>query len=229
VVTEPDPVELTADDIVWPLAWTQNVQGMVNDLTVGWGDTEPQAEVRVTDGPSILRHGLMASRIATQLATEADAEAYANTVVGRRSRPWWEFPTLTVELLRHVDGSVHPKAAELLALQPGDLLRLTGLASSAPALLGRVWVEGWTETIGPDTHRLQLAVSAYGRSGAGLRWVDVPTGLAWRDVDPAVTWRGAAGWDPAGLTPAGSPDGRWVGQPSSRRWIDATGPWDPDA
>jgi hypothetical protein len=219
------PVELTAEDIVWPLAWTQNLQGMVNDLTVAWGSSEPQEEVRVTDAASIARHGVMASRIATQLAVGADAETFANLVVGRRSRPWWELPTLTVELLRHVDGTVHPKAAELLALQPGDgLLLLTGLASSSPSVLGRVWVEGWSETIGPGTHRLELAVSAFGRSGTGTRWVDVPPEVLWRDLDPTLTWRGAASWD-AGTVP----DGRWIGTPSTLRWVDAIGPWDPDA
>jgi hypothetical protein len=204
-------VELNSSQVLWPLSWSQDLQGLVNDLTVGWGAAEPQAEVRVVDQTSIDVHGLYAAKVATQLDTEAAAEAYAQLTVARRARPWWDLPSMTLELVRGVPSL----AAQLLALECSDLLQVTGFPTDAPLQLGRLWVEGWTETITAESWTLQLAVTPYGRTGPAARWVDVPADVTWADVDPDLSWAGAASWDTGT-----SPDGRWLGTPHDLTWAD---------
>jgi hypothetical protein len=204
-------VELTSAQVLWPLSWSQDLQGIVNDLTVSWGAAEPQAEVRMTDTASIAVHGLYAAKVSTQLATQAAADAYALLTVARRARPWWDLPAMTLELVR----GVPELAAQLLALEVSDLLQVTGFPTDAPLQLGRLWVEGWTETVTAESWTLQLAVTPYGRTGPAARWVDVPSDLTWADLDPAMSWAGAASWD----TGAG-PDGRWLGTPHDLTWAD---------
>jgi hypothetical protein len=183
-------LELTSAQVLWPLSWSQDLQGIVNDLTVSWGAAEPQAEVRMTDDASIAVHGLYAAKVSTQLATEAAAESYALLTVARRGRPWWDLPSMTLELVR----GVPELAAPLLALEVSDLLQVTGFPTDAP---------------------LQLAVTPYGRTGPAARWVDVPADLTWADLDPSMSWAGAASWD----TGTG-PDGRWLGTPHDLTWAD---------
>jgi hypothetical protein len=202
-------LELTSAQVLWPLSWSQDLQGLVNDLTVGWGASDPQAEVRMTDDASIAVHGLYAAKVSTQLDTEAAAEAYAQLTVARRGRPWWDLPAMTLELVR----GVPQLAGQLLALEVSDLLQVTGFPTDAPLQLGRLWVEGWTETITDKSWTLQLAVTPYGRTGPAARWADVPADLTWADLDPAMSWAGAASWD----TGTG-PDGRWLGTPHDLTW-----------
>lgn len=202
-------LELDATQVLWPLTWSQDLQGLVNDLTVGWGASEPQAEVRMIDQASVDVHGLYAAKVATKLATEAAAESYALVTVARRARPWWDVDTMALELVRGVPDL----AAQLLALEVSDLLQVTGFPTDAPLQLGRLWVEGWAETITAESWTLVLSVSPYGRTGPAARWADVPADVTWADLDPALSWAGAASWDPGG-----QPDGRWVGTPHDLTW-----------
>lgn len=214
-------LELTAAELLWPLRWSQDLAGMVNDLTVGYGTAEPQAEYRFTDHASIDALGeTYAAKVATQLDQLADAERFAQLTVARRSRPWWDVDTMAVELLRTVAGGVHDQAAALLALELGDLLQVTGLPERGPLQLGRLWVEGWTETITPASWQLVLAVSPYGRSGPAARWADLDPATTWAELDPAMSWAGAAAWDPGT-----GPDGRWVGTPADLTWADLATTW----
>jgi hypothetical protein len=205
-------LELDATQVLWPLTWSQDLQGMVNDLTIGWGASEPQAEVRLVDQASVDVHGLYQAKVATRLATSAAAEAQLLVTVARRSRPWWDVDTMALELVRGVPPEL---AAQLLALEVSDLLQVTGFPTDAPLQLGRLWVEGWSETITAESWTIVLAVSPYGRTGPAARWADVPADVTWADVDPALSWAGAASWDPGTV-----PDDRWVGTPHNLTWAD---------
>jgi hypothetical protein len=205
-------LELDASLVLWPLTWTQDLAGMVNDVTVAWGDAQPQEEVRVADQLSIATHGTLQARIGTQLANEDDAERMALLLVARRGLPWWDLSTLSVELVRGCPPAV---AAQLLDLEVSDLVAVTGFPTDGPLSLGRLWVEGWTETITSTGWRLTLAVSPYGRTGPTARWADLPATLTWAELEPTLSWASAASWDTGS-----APDGRWIGTPGDLSWAD---------
>jgi hypothetical protein len=213
----PLSVELLPSEVLWPVVWQQDLDGMVNDLTVGYGAAEPQAEVRETDAAAIASHGLYAARVATQLADLAAADAYALLTIARRGRPWWDLSTVSTDLVRGLGtaSELHPHAAKLLALELGDLCQITSWPSSGPQQLGRLWVEGWTETITPTSWRMVLSVTPYGRTGPPARWLDVNATTTWATFGP-LTWAQLASWD-AGLTVTGL----WRGAPSATSWATA--------
>lgn len=207
-------VTFDASDLMAPATWAQHLGGTVNDLTVGYGP-EPQATVRIVDSLSadpVDGIGPMADSIGTQLATLADATSMANLTVGRRSVPRYVLDALTVDLLRTL---VPATAAALLQLEFGALLALTGMPAGGPLSTGRLWLEGWTETITRTSWRSVLLVSAYGQSGPPVRWVDVPISQSWAAVDPGLSWLGATSWDLPSLSL-----GRWVDMAASVEWAD---------
>lgn len=213
-----EALELRATEVLWPVVWQQDLEGMVNDLTVGYGAGEPQLEHREVDDQAVATHGLYAAKVATQLADQAAAEAYALLTVARRGRPWWDLSTVSLDLVRGLGttAELHPRAAAVLALELGALLRITGWPTTGPQQLGRFWVEGWSETITPTSWRTVLSVTPYGRTGPAARWVDVDPATSWAEFPAGMTWAQLASWDP-GTTPSG----KWYGTPSDMTWADA--------
>lgn len=206
---------LDASQVLSPAEWAQTQSGMVNDLTVEYGSAEPKATVRIVNEASVDvvdGYGPFAAKLDTQLSQLVDAEAFARLTIARRSRPWWRLDRLDVDLLRTVSPSL---AAQLLALNFGDLVAVTGFPSSGPFTTTRLWTEGWTETITAKAWRLALNVSEYATTVAATRWVDVPTWISWPDVDGSLTWYDAASWDP-GLEDLG----RWTDYPVDVAWTD---------
>lgn len=220
-----EDLTLTAGQVLWPLAWVQDLSGMVNDLTVGYGAAEPQAEVRLTDPPSIATHGLYAAKVSTRLADQAAAERFVNLTVARRARPWWDVSTMAVELVRGLDPAT---AAKVLGLEVASLVRVTGFPTDGPMQLGRLWVEGWTETITADSWTVVLSVSPYGRTGPPARWVDLASTISWAELDPGLSWAGAAAMDPGR-----SPGTTWATTAHDLSWADLSptetwATWPPD-
>lgn len=214
----PVSVELLPSEVLWPVVWQQDLDGMVNDLTVGYGAAEPQAEYREVDDQAVAAYGLYAAKVSTQLADAATAEAYALLTVARRGRPWWDLSTMALDLVRGLGttAELHPHAAKLLALELGDLVQITSWPSSGPQQLGRLWVEGWTETITPTSWAMSFAVTPYGRTGPAARWLDVKPADTWAAFPAALTWAQLAAWDP-GITTTTF----WSGAPSATTWATA--------
>lgn len=227
---------LTAGDVLAGAEWTQDLDGMLTDLTVAYG-LEPQAEVRITDagaedpaaGPGF---GRLSARVSTQLANQADAFTYATEQVGRRSWPRWRVPSLAVDMLRTLDPA---QAAALAGAEAGELVEVVGLPTTGPLSSTRLWVEGWAEEITRNHWRMALAVTAYGQTGPAMRWVDVPTDyqpagapgdplpsrvpLTWGSAPVAgVTWLAAVAWWPGEDVDLG----RWADYPSNVRWADVS-------
>lgn len=164
---------------------TMRAGQLVNDLTVTYGDTDPQPSAHVTHAASIATNGLSAAALASQLEDAEDAETVARTIVGRRSRPAWSTPGVTVDLVRTVDVTT---AAALLRLEFGDLLGLTGYPAAGPFSDAQLWVEGWTETYSRYAWRLELDVSAFELTVSPRRFDELDPALRWSDVPPALTW-----------------------------------------
>lgn len=213
---DPD-VELTADQLLDDLVWAQTLAGLVNDLVVEYGEPDVddvRPTVRIVDevsagDPNI---GPAEATLSTQLAAEVDAQTLAVTTVGRRSRPTWQLDGVAVDLLRTLDPAT---ARKVLGLEFGDLVAVAGQPASAPLRSGRLWVEGWTETITRKAWRMAFDVSDYGATGPPIRWADVDADLSWSDVPASISWLGATSWRPPHSTA-----GRWTDGPARLRWTD---------
>ncbi len=209
-------VTLTADQVLSSLTASQKLAGIVNDLTVAYGPTVDGGQrptVRVLDPVSadpVAGLGPLAASLSTQLETEADALRFARLQVGRRSRPTWQLSGLTVDLLATVAPDV---AGQLLRLEFGSLVAVTGFPSSGPFTAAYLWCEGWTETVTRNSWRLDVSASDYGRNGPPPRWLDVTPPLTWGD--PAVTWLDLYRY------PFGPTDlQRWLDVPTRERWAN---------
>lgn len=222
-------VELAARHVLIDPRFIKNFEGLVTDLTVGYGlpvfdpvdGSTTQATVRVADSTAPLQQ--LASRVSTPIESADDATAYGVGIVGRRSRPRWRVPNLEVDVLRTLDADAREA---LLVAEPSTLLRLVGMPTTAPFTTSQLWVEGWAETYTRYAWRMSLAVSPRGLTGALPRWIDVPLTwrpdpllpatetLAWNDAPFAgYSWIGTAGWwtDEA-------PGDRWADVPSGLTW-----------
>lgn len=216
----PVALTFTAAEVLSGSTFAQDLDGLLNDLTVGYGltsfdpvtGTEAQATTRVVDTVAqgaALGVGVLSASVATPLQSLADAERYARDTVGRRSRPRWRLPDLGVDVVRTVDPA---RRSALIAAEPGVVVRVEGLPTTGPTSTGEFFVEGWSEVIGKRDWRMTLAVTPRGLSGPGLRYLDVPATwqpptspgeapaprrtLSYAEVPADLSYLAAAGWWP---------------------------------
>lgn len=190
----PDPtpaVTLSAGHVVSETEWQLARAGLLNRLGVEYG--EPAATITVADDWSRTRYGAYASTLKTQLAVAGDAQLYASEQVSQRNEPRWSVPDLIVDLTRTVAPAV---AAQLLQLQACDMVELVDLPAYVPPTAGRLFVEGWTETIAGRGFQLRLNVSDRALTGRPASWLDMPAGLTWLDVDATRSWLASRGYFP---------------------------------
>jgi hypothetical protein len=200
--------ELDACDLPLSLAWSKGLEGLANDVRVRYGPAEPQAEVHVTDAASVAELGTFGASLSTRLASAADANARAQLIAVRQSRPAWVLAALALDLYW-----VNPLLTlELLGLEVHDLVAVTGMPAGAPMTSALVFVEGWTETISPGAWQIELAVSDYCRTAPAPAWDDLDPALTWDTLNPAQTW------DSSTCVPPYVGRGRWADVPSSLRW-----------
>lgn len=233
-INAPAELTLSAAAVLSDPEFTKDLEGLVTDLTVGYGlpvydagdGSTTQASVRVLD--SLAPVTTLGAAVSTPIESEPDALAYAVDIVGRRSRARWRVPSLAVDVLRSLDAD---QRAQLVAIEPGALLALSGLPTTAPFVSSQLWIEGWTETYARYAWRFALSVSSRGLTGPAPRWADVP--LTWQP--PAVpgqpppprepltwssppfdglSWIAAAGW----WSTEDADTGRWADVPANARW-----------
>jgi hypothetical protein len=152
--------------ILAPVDWDQAVGNVVNDVTVLWGSTSPQAEVTLRADASYAQFGRRHATISTSLALEDDATIFAQLVLAHWAQPAWDAPQISVPMGTITDALW--KA--LMGLNLGQVLLTDGVSStpSTPTGQGRWLVEGWRDEYDRDDsgllrHTLQFAVSDYDR------------------------------------------------------------------
>lgn len=214
-------LEMDACDVLVTPTWRRTTEGLVNDVSIGYGPTPDGGEQPryAADRPdSIKRYGEYGISAATQLAALADATAMGQLLLTRNSSPVWVLGALPVSM---ADLSPDETTA-LLSLDMSDLVRVFGMpsAGSVPTS-GFLWVEGWSERLAFGIHEYEMVVSGYCRTSPPPRW---------DDVNPASTWdsMGAVTWDDAACFGPPETFGRWNDVPAANRW-DTTAPavtWD---
>lgn len=181
---------LTASEVLSSTRAEQDLDGLVNSFTVGYGSDDPQDSVTVEDPDSIAAHGPASASLSTQLVSEADASLYATAMVSRFAVPRWRLSQLDVDLIRY-DGTagISPaQAAVLLALEQADLLVVRDFPVGGPFAAARLLLEGWTEHVSRNGWRLGLNVSDRDLALPGPTWEQLPPTLAWSDIAPTDTW-----------------------------------------
>jgi hypothetical protein len=221
-------LELDACDILVTPSWRRTTEGLVNEVSIGYG-TPPldeegnedgeQPRVYAYAGASAAKYGRYFYTAATMLAAQADAQAMANLLMVRNSAPVWLMAALPVDVANLSDTDYEA----LLGLDVHSLLTLTGLpAIGAAPTSAALWVEGWSETLAYGVHDLELVVSGYCRTSPPPRWDDLNPAWTWDALPPAMTWDDATCVGPM-------PNyGRWNDVPATLRWdqIPPATTWD---
>ena len=128
---------------------------LVNDVTVSNPTSEQSA--RATDASSSNEYG-GATATASIVADTYDAlQQKANWLIASYSTPRTRVPSLTVDVLAH--QGLTPSAQTLLGVTVGDLLAVTNAPTQADSTSQSYFVEGYTETIGPESYEISFNLS----------------------------------------------------------------------
>lgn len=180
---------LDACDLLVSPTWKRDLAGLVNSVSLGWGDPGEGEQNRLQDQDptSIQQFGLYDYSVGTELATYDDALRIVEDVLARQSTPAWNLTSLPVD----VAGLDATRTGQLLALDMHSLIELTGLPETgATPDTARLWVEGWSEQLAAGSHDLELAITDYGRSAGAVTWDTWGTGT-WNATPPALQWNNA--------------------------------------
>jgi hypothetical protein len=161
------------------------VSTVLNDVTVGYGTSDPQATVNVEDTDSKAENwGTRAVVLGTMIAGSADATLRAGNIIAAQSYPRWSLQQVSILLDLLKDDT----RAACLALVSGHRVIVTGLPQPSPEPQYLGVVEGWGESITPAGHVLTLSLSDPRYSYAMLLWEDVTVTVEWDEINPARTW-----------------------------------------
>lgn len=213
---------LDACDLFVTPTWRRTLEGLVNEVSIGYGvapESGEQPRYVATNETSKGRFGRYGYTTTTELAAVADATALGQLLLVRNASPVWVMAALPVD----TKGLDNARMDALLALDVHSLITLTGLpAIGAAPTTAHLWVEGWKETLTFGGHELELVVSGYCRTVPAPRWNDVDPAYTWDTIQPSgLTWDDS--------TCLGPPIdyGRWDDVPASTRWdqIPPTTTW----
>jgi len=204
-------LELDACDVLVSPTWVRNLDGLTNEVAIGYGSGSGGSQPRytATNLSSQTKWGRYAFTTDTLLAALADATAMGDLLMRRNYEPVWVLSAIPLS----VEDLTDTETDRLLSLDLNDLVHIANLPAigSAPTdLYG--WVEGWTETLSFGVHDMELALSGYCRTSAMVRWDD-PTTMTWNTAPAGQTWDQSycVGYPGPGV-------GRWDDTPTSLRW-----------
>lgn len=203
---------LDACDVLVTPTWRRTLEGLVNDVSIGYGvtpDGGEQPRYTESNAASITKYGSYEYTTATELAAAADAQAMARLLLARNSSPVWILAALPVDTIG-LDAERYDTA---LSLDMHSLVILTGLPAIGMApTTAALWVEGWRETLTYGTHDLELVVSGYCRTAPAPTWDSTNPSWTWDTVPSEMTWDDAACFGP----PVNL--GRWDDVAATLRW-----------
>lgn len=128
---------------------------LTNDVTVENPTTGQQA--RLTSAESVDEYGVASSSARSLATTSGALEQKASWLVASYAEPRTRVPSLTVDVLAH--QGLTPSAQTLLGLDVGSLLAVTNAPTQADTTDQSYFVEGYTETIGPESYEITFNLS----------------------------------------------------------------------
>jgi hypothetical protein len=146
-------MSVAAENVLPDLAPTYDNQLVINDATVTTADGAAQ---RFFDAASITQRGTYGTEVSSLTQDVEDAYQAAAWLVHQHSTPMVAYPGVNLDLFTLPADIV--RAA--LNLEVSDRLDIIALPSQAPTSSVSLFVEGYTETVGPDTFVLSLNTSS---------------------------------------------------------------------
>jgi hypothetical protein len=196
-------ITLSACDVLLdPVHWEQDVGDVSTRVAVGWKDQAPDP-VKPTDRTTTAidaaaesANGQRRVQVSTQLATSADADALAASLLGRLSAGGWRIRGLTyrVDLLDPLGPAGIAAVMTILdaTTRIGLPILLTDMPAWSPAPTRAavpLYLEGARLTNDAGAWTLELITSsAVSQGAAGVAWDQLPAGWEWDQFDPAISW-----------------------------------------
>ena len=168
--------------------WDQQVENIVNRVTVEYGPDASRATVVVDDTASLTKYNVMAVQVSTELVDDTNASTMGAVIIARRKDPYWMSAGVTIALKDVED----PQARDILDLDVGDglYMPIPVTPGPTPSVINSWTVEGWQEVWDEfGVHDLMLAVvdrQRWGTSGV-TSWQSVRDAGTWGDWQ-ATTW-----------------------------------------
>jgi hypothetical protein len=128
---------------------------LTNDVTVDNPTTGETA--RSVDAASVDEYGTATSSAKSVADSYDPLQQKAAWLVASYAEPRSRVPSLTVDVLAQVGGT--PSAEDILALTVGSRIQVINQPAQADATTADYFVEGYTETIGPETYRITFNLS----------------------------------------------------------------------
>lgn len=164
---------LPAGAILDGIEWDTTTAQIINHVVVTFGESQTQNTYR--DDDSIARWGFSHVEITTKLKEQSDADVFGNTVLLRRSQPYWVMPGVVTNSEDLTDSEYWE--SNLISVGMGVVVPVP--TDPGPAGNVAVWTaEGWQETWDtPHNQRLQFSLTDRQRWGAyALRqWSEAAT------------------------------------------------------
>ncbi len=157
----------TADCVGPDLAMTQDLNRVVNDVTVS---RPGGASVRVTDPASITAYGLAGESLEIAVATDSILYDVASWRLALRSTPQLRTPQIVLDALT---DAAH--ALQILSLEVSSRVTVSGLPGQAPTSTLDLTVQGYTEKISTDEWTLTANTTPY-LALHTLTWDDATAG-----------------------------------------------------
>jgi len=181
--TDGFPVTVTLDNpsIIWEPVWKNNLQTVLNDVTVTY---KGNASTTSTDADSIALYGRRATTVATQLEHSYDADDRADEIIRNQAQP--HYALQNVQILVH--NLTNPELGQVLGLLSGSRVIVNDVPPPHPIEDYLGVVEGWTEVYTPGQHILTVSLSDPRYSYAVVQWGQVSPTLTWGTTNASVQW-----------------------------------------
>jgi hypothetical protein len=128
---------------------------LANDVTVDNPTTGETA--RSVDAASVDEYGTVTSSAKSVAESYDPLQQKAAWLVASYAEPRARVPSLNVDVLAHVGAT--PTAETILNLGVGDLIEVVNQPAQADATTAQYFIEGYTETIGPESYSITFNLS----------------------------------------------------------------------
>jgi hypothetical protein len=180
----PTPVTLPSAAVVWSPEWTMTASTIINDVTIAYGTSDPQATINQTDSGSITAYGRNAIQLETNLDQSSHANRRASQILTAQADSRYQIGKVEVLLDQLTAG----QRTSVLGLKAGSRVIVEDLPQPAPFEEFLGVVEGWGELHTPDRVSLTLALSDPRYSYAVVSWGEAPAAATWGGVPVSKTW-----------------------------------------
>jgi hypothetical protein len=173
--------QLPASAIAWTPQWRKDLQTVINDIEVEYGN---ESLYELVDNGSIAAYGKRQYDLKTELFGLTDATERAQQILAAQAQPLWNLGQISILM----DKLTTEQRDRALALLSGSRVIINGLPAGSPYTQFQGIVEGWSETYLPGSHVLTLSLSDPRYSYQVVEWDELDPAIEWGQVNPEITW-----------------------------------------